>query len=83
MAVEVRLFGFGGIRPKGFHDSDIARFDIATPTSPRALLNHLEIDDATGMVMMRRERLLPQTQWDQPVIADGERITLMWAIEGG
>ena len=77
------MFGFGGIRPKGFNDRDIASFDITTPTSPNELLRHLDIHDATGIVMMQDDRLLPQSQWDHAMITGDERVTLMWAIEGG
>ena len=83
MAIEIRLFGFGEIRPKPFGGNDRIRLDIDTPLSPAQLIAQLDISDTTGLVCMRNDKLIPQTRWNEASIVNGDRVTLMWAIEGG
>lgn len=83
MAVEVRLFGFGDVKPSGFGDANHANVNLPTPLRPNDLLARLGLTDPTGLVLMRGDELVTPARWHEPLIADRDVVTLMWAIEGG
>ena len=83
MSIEVKLFGFGDDRPAGFDRDNRLRLDIETPATPLAVLRAIGIDDDTGLVLMDQDRVIPQRQWDQPILPDQGSLTLLAAFEGG
>jgi len=83
MTVEIRLFGFGDERPAIFGDSNRLQLDIDTPTTPRLLLRAAGIGEEVGLVLMDRDTVIPPQSWDDAVIQDQQRLTLLSAFEGG
>ena len=83
MTVEIKLFGFGDQRPAAFHGANSLQLEIETPTSPRALLRAVGIDDDSGLVLMNRDSVIPLQNWDDAIIEDRQSLTLLSAFEGG
>ena len=83
MTVEIKLFGFGDERPAIFGDSNSLLLDIATPATPRSLLRAAGIDEELGLVLMDRDNVIPPQCWDDLIIEDQQRLTLLSAFEGG
>ena len=83
MTVEIRIFGFGDERPAAFGDKNGLEIEIATPATPRALLHAAGIGDEAGLVLMDRDSVIPPQKWDDAIIGDGQRLTLLSAFEGG
>lgn len=83
MTIEITLFGFGDDRPPRFGSANRLRLDLETPTTPRAVLRAAGIDDDTGLVLMNRDVVIPAQHWDDSIIKDQERLTLLSAFEGG
>ena len=83
MAIELKLIGFGDDRPPRFGGKDRQSFALTTPATPRALLDQAGIDDFTGLVLMDSERVIPEAQWDEPLLQDQSRLTLLSVFEGG
>ena len=83
MPVDIQLFGFGSEKPARFGASNRHRVDIATPATPSQVLAAAGIDDGEGLLLMRDDTVIPTEQWRDPIVADGDRLTLMFAIEGG
>lgn len=83
MTVELRLFGFGDERPAKFGGSNSLQLDITTPATPRSLLRAAGIDEEIGLVLMDRDNVIPPQSWDDAIIQDQQRLTLLSAFEGG
>ena len=83
MAIEVRLFGFGSEKPPGFGAGNRRRLELATPATPQSVLDAAGIETGQGLLLMRANEVIPADRWQQPLVADGDRLTLMFAIEGG
>ncbi len=83
MAIEIKLFGFGEERPPRFGGCDILNLDLDTPATPWTVLRAAGIDDATGLVLMNLDRVLPHQHWNDRIVDDETRLTLLSAIEGG
>ena len=83
MAIEIKLIGFGDDRPARFGGGDRIRVELATPASADALLAAAGIDDATGLIVMDADRVIPLDEWARAQIEDGTRVTLLSAFEGG
>lgn len=83
MAIEITLFGFGEDRPPPFGSENRLRLDLDTPATPWAVLRAAGIDDETGLVLMNRDTVIPARHWDEEIIQDQDRLTLLSAFEGG
>ena len=83
MTIEIRLFGFGEDRPTRFNGKNHLQLDIETPTSARALLRSVGIEEAADLILMDAEIVIPPDQWGKPRIVDHSTLTVMSAIEGG
>jgi sulfur carrier protein ThiS len=83
MAIEITLFGFGDDRPAAFGDKNRLSLELETPATPRAVLHGAGIDDATGLVLMNRDQVIPPRQWEDEIVDDDDRLTLLAAFEGG
>ena len=83
MAVEITLVGFGNERPAPFAAGNRLRLDIATPATPRAVIAAAGIADPEGLILMNSVQVIPERQWNEPLIDDRDRLTLLSAFEGG
>ncbi len=83
MGIEIKLFGFGDDRPAGFDRHNRLQLDIETPATPVAVLRASGLDADSGLVLMDRDRVIPQRLWDQPILHDQGSLTLLAAFEGG
>lgn len=83
MAIEITLFGFADERPLAFGGDNRLQLEIDTPATPRAVLHAVGIDDGTGLVLMHRDRVVPARDWDETIVVDRDRLTLLAAFEGG
>ncbi len=83
MAVEITLIGFGDERPASFVDGNRLTLDIETPATPRAVIAAAGIADPEGLILMNTVQVIPERQWNQPLIGDRDRLTLLSAFEGG
>lgn len=83
MTIEITLFGFGDDRPPPFGSENRLCLDLDTPTTPRVVLRAAGIDDETGLVLMNQDVVIPARHWDDNIIRDQERLTLLSAFEGG
>ena len=83
MAIEIKLIGFGDDRPPRFGRQNSLSLEIETPASPWSLLRELGIDDVTGLVIMDADSVIPLDRWQDAIVEDGARLTLLSAFEGG
>ncbi len=83
MSVDIRLFGFGDERPARFKGKNRLQIEIETPTSVRAILCSLGIEEAADLILMDADTVIPAAQWSAPRIGDQATLTIMSAIEGG
>ncbi len=83
MAIEITLFGFGEDRPPRFKGENRLQLEIDTPATPWAILRAAGIDDEVGLVLMNRDTVIPARHWDEAIIQDQDRLTLLSAFEGG
>jgi sulfur carrier protein ThiS len=83
MAIEIRLIGFGDDRPTRFDGKNRLHIDIETPTSVRALLQLVGIEEALDVIAMDSTTVIPHARWDESRISDHTTLTLLSAIEGG
>jgi sulfur carrier protein ThiS len=83
MTIEVRLFGFGDDQPPAFRGNNSLQLDISTPATPWGVLRAAGIADATGLVLMDQDSVIPNQYWDDEIIHDEARLTLLSAFEGG
>jgi sulfur carrier protein ThiS len=83
MAIEIRLIGFGDDQPPRFNGKNRLQIDVETPTSVRVLLKSVGIEDATGLILMDTETVIPLEKWDESSITDQTTLTILSAFEGG
>ncbi len=83
MTIEITLFGFGEDRPPRFGGENHLQLEIDTPATPWAVLRSAGIDDEAGLVLMNRDTVIPARHWDETIIQDQDRLTLLSAFEGG
>ena len=83
MAIEIKLFGFGDDRPPAFKGQDRLLLDVEFPATPWNLLRAAGIDDANGLVLMSSDQVIPVQQWDEAIVQDGHKLTLLSTFEGG
>lgn len=83
MTIKVRLFGFGGDQPPAFRGKNSLRLDISTPATPWAVLQAAGIGDASGLVLMDQDSVIPDRHWNDKIIDDEARLTLLSVFEGG
>ena len=83
MTIEVRLFGFGDDQPPAFCGRNSLQVDVPTPATPRAVLQAAGISDTNGMVLMDQDSVIPGHQWDDGIVNDEARLTLLSVFEGG
>jgi sulfur carrier protein ThiS len=83
MSIEIKLFGFGDDAPPAFHSGNRLEIDIDTPATPRAVLRAAGIEDASGLVLMNTDQVIPAGQWDDAIVSDGDFLTLLSTFEGG
>ncbi len=83
MAIEITLFGFGDDRPPAFRNENRLCLEIETPATPWAVLRRAGIEDATGLVLMNRDQVIPPRQWENDIVEDHDHLTLLAAFEGG
>jgi sulfur carrier protein ThiS len=83
VTIEVSLFGFGEDQPPAFHGKNSLQLDISTPATPWAVLQAAGIGDATGLVLMDQDSVIPDYHWNDSIIDDESRLTLLSVFEGG
>ena len=83
MAIEIRLIGFGDDQPARFNGKNRLQIDVETPTSVRVLLQSVGIEDATGLILMDTNTVIPPEKWDESGITDQTTLTILSAFEGG
>ncbi len=83
MPVEITLIGFGDDRPAAFAAGNRLLLDIATPTTPRAVIAAAGITEPDGLILMNTVQVIPARQWGEALIQDRDRLTLLSAFEGG
>ena len=47
------------------------------------LLERIGFEDFSGLLLMHGDVIIPQDQWRETILSDGDHIILMTAIEGG
>jgi sulfur carrier protein len=58
--------------------------DIAAPLSVRALLDAVDIDaDARGVAVAVDAGVVPRGEWETFSVADGARVEVLIAVQGG
>jgi sulfur carrier protein ThiS len=83
VTIEIKIFGFGDDRPTSFLGKNQLKLELATPATPWEVLRAAGIDDATGMVMMISDEVVPSQQWDDSIINEESQLTVLSAFEGG
>ena len=83
MAIEIRLIGFGDDQPPRFNGKNRLQIDVETPTSVRVLLKSVGIEDATGLILLDTDTVIPLEKWDESSITDQTTLTILSAFEGG
>ena len=83
MAIEIKLIGFGDDQPARFNGKNRLQVELETPTSAQALLQSAGIADATGLVLMDTDTVIPPEQWGEPRFEDQTTLTILSAFEGG
>ncbi|MGB5327126.1 MAG: hypothetical protein WBO58_02805 [Gammaproteobacteria bacterium] len=83
MAIEIRLIGFGDDQPPRFNGKNRLQIEVETPTSVRVLLKSVGIEDATGLILMDTDTVIPLEKWDESSITDQTTLTILSAFEGG
>ncbi len=83
MAVEITLIGFGDERPARCVDGNRLTLDIQTPATPRAVIAAAGITEPDGLILMNTVQVIPERCWEEPLIEDRDRLTLLSAFEGG
>ncbi|MCP4389238.1 MAG: hypothetical protein GY802_13160 [Gammaproteobacteria bacterium] len=83
MAIEVTLFGFGDDRPAAFKGENRLRLEIETPATPWTVFRKAGIEDPTGLVLMNQDQVIPPAKWENDIVEDHDRLTLLSAFEGG
>lgn len=83
LCIEIHLIGFGDDRPACFDEANRFRFKTNHPITPRQLLKIAGFTSSSGLILMSGDSLISETRWDEPLITNDDRITLMSAIEGG
>lgn len=83
MAIEIRLIGFGDDQPPRFNGKNRLQIDVETPTSVRVLLKSVGIEDASGLILMDTDTVIPLEKWDESSITDQTTLTILSAFEGG
>ncbi len=81
--VEIHLIGFGEQQPPCFDHTHRYRMQIDQPVTPLFLLQRVGFPDPTGLLLMRKDTVIPEDRWQEALITRGDQITLMSAIEGG
>ncbi len=83
MAIEIRLIGFGDDQPPRFNGKNRLQIEVETPTSVRVLLKSVGIEDASGLILMDTDTVIPLEKWDESSITDQTTLTILSAFEGG
>jgi len=83
MAIEIKLIGFGDDQPARFNGKNRLQVELETPTSVRALMRSVGIEDATGLIVMDTHTVIPSEQWDESRFQDQTTLTILSAFEGG
>ena len=83
LGIEIHLIGFGDDRPACFDETNRFRIKTNHPMTPRQLLEIAGFHDASGLILMSGDTVIAENRWDEPLITNEDRITLMSAIEGG
>ncbi|MBX2867325.1 MAG: sulfur carrier protein ThiS [Acidiferrobacterales bacterium] len=83
MTIQISLFGFGDERPKPFGDNDILNISRKAPDTLEQILNDVGIDPASGVTVMRNNKLVTNDSWSRTAMEDGDTLTVLMAIEGG
>ncbi|RLA11331.1 MAG: hypothetical protein DRQ59_10025 [Gammaproteobacteria bacterium] len=83
MAIEIKLIGFGDDQPARFNDKNRLQIELETPTSARVLLQSAGIEDATGLILMDTDTVIPPARWDEPRFDDQTTLIVLSAFEGG
>jgi thiamine biosynthesis protein ThiS len=83
MTVEIKLIGFGGDQPARFNGKNRLHIDVETPATVRKLLQSAGIEEASDLIAMDTETVIPRDQWDESRIGDRATLTILSAIEGG
>ncbi|MGI9316830.1 MAG: hypothetical protein ACR2QW_05825 [bacterium] len=81
--IEIHLIGFGDDRPACFDNTNRFSFQTSHPITPRQLLEKSGFPNSSGLIFMSGDTVIPENRWDEPLINNEDRITLMSAIEGG
>jgi len=83
MAIEIKLIGFGDDQPARFNGKNLLKVERETPTSAQALLQSAGIEDATGLILMDTDTVIPPGQWGELRFEDQTTLTILSAFEGG
>jgi thiamine biosynthesis protein ThiS len=83
MTIEIKLIGFGGGQPARFNGKNRLHIDVETPATVRNLLQSAGIEEASDLIAMDTETVIPRDQWDESRICDRATLTILSAIEGG
>jgi sulfur carrier protein ThiS len=83
LCIEVHLIGFGKDRPACFNEINRFSFHVDQPTTPLQLLTKAGFPDPRGLILMIEDTVIAEDRWKEPIISNGNQVTLMSAIEGG
>jgi sulfur carrier protein len=58
--------------------------DIAAPLTVRALLDAIDVDaEARGVAVAVDAGVVPRSEWETATVADGARVEVLIAVQGG
>ncbi len=59
------------------------RADITTPLSVTELLGALDVDGGRGVAVAVDAAVVPRGEWDAFSVAEGARVEILTAVQGG
>jgi sulfur carrier protein len=57
--------------------------DVAPGATITALLEHLDVDGERGVAVAVDAEVVPRGEWARFVVADGSRVEVLIAVQGG
>lgn len=83
MSVEVSLFGFGDERPSAFGANNELALPVGSDTTIEKALNQAGVTEPESLSAILNGTMVPRPDWSTTLLADGDKLKLLMAIEGG
>ena len=83
MTVELKLVGIEDSSRSSTGGRTRLTLNLPASRAPADLLRNAGIEVTPGLLLLSADSVIPLARWEEPVLADGDRLTLLLAIEGG